>query len=665
MRLGVNGKILGPVVVMGLLVVATSYSQLLRVSEGLATDATRISAAALTAQIRQMRAYYSKHVVADAMKQNLKVSHSHADDATIPLPASMVHELNEELSRKEGYTVRLYSGFPFPWRREKGGGPQDSFEQEALAALNQNPDAPYWRVEEVAGVPSLRFASADRMTNESCVNCHNSHAESPKRDWKLGDTRGVLTVTIPMKESRDKAYAAAHQTGGMLAGGVLLTIAVCSWISWRKVTGPLKNLLAASRQFAVGQTDAKITCRSQDEIGDLANSFRSVGGTLQQLNDEMGRLAGAARTGDLETRADAERFEGCYRDLMQNLNQTIDSFRGPVREVGTLMEQVAAGQLTGRMSSDRQGEFARLAVAINTALTNLDGMVARVTQTGTEVARASTQVQSGSQTIAQRATEQASTLTEIASSLEQMTSMTRSTAESATQARQLAETTQHSTERGADAMAQLAAAISKIRTSAREQAEIVKTIDLIAFQTNMLALNAAVEAARAGDAGNGFAVVADEVRNLAQRSAEAARSTGVRIEESVVDTQNGVALVEQVAELLKEIQASARQTNDFVVQIDRAAQEQAKGIEQINTAMLQLDRATQQASDDSHAAAESATELDSQVQTLSEMVSAFQVTERVDSNRPLTPSHAAPSTSIAPSNAAKSRSIVHGPVEAV
>src|SRR5438874_702866 len=28
------------------------------------------------------------------------------------------------------------------------------------------------------------------------VNCHNSHPESPKRDWKVGDVRGIQEVAI-------------------------------------------------------------------------------------------------------------------------------------------------------------------------------------------------------------------------------------------------------------------------------------------------------------------------------------------------------------------------------------------------------------------------------------------------------------------------------------
>jgi class 3 adenylate cyclase len=30
----------------------------------------------------------------------------------------------------------------------------------------------------------------------ACVNCHNSHPESPKRDWKVGDVRGIQEIVI-------------------------------------------------------------------------------------------------------------------------------------------------------------------------------------------------------------------------------------------------------------------------------------------------------------------------------------------------------------------------------------------------------------------------------------------------------------------------------------
>ena len=30
----------------------------------------------------------------------------------------------------------------------------------------------------------------------ACVSCHNTHPESPKRDWSVGDVRGIQEVIV-------------------------------------------------------------------------------------------------------------------------------------------------------------------------------------------------------------------------------------------------------------------------------------------------------------------------------------------------------------------------------------------------------------------------------------------------------------------------------------
>ena len=252
--------------------------------------------------------------------------------------------------------------------------------------------------------------------------------------------------------------------------------------------------------------------------------------------------------------------------------------------------------------------------------TQLNHVIVGLTQGADQVESASNQVAQSSQAMAGGASEQASSLEETSASLEEMASMVRQNADGAKQARSMAESARDSADKGRGAMHRMSQAIGEIKKSSDETAKIIKTIDEIAFQTNLLALNAAVEAARAGDAGKGFAVVAEEVRNLAQRSAEAAKNTSALIEQSQKNSDNGVAVSGEVAQILEEITTAAQKVAQLAGEVSAATDEQAKGIDQVNRAVAEMDKVTQANAANSEEAASASEELSAQARELNEMV---------------------------------------------
>jgi methyl-accepting chemotaxis protein len=115
----------------------------------------------------------------------------------IPLPATLIHDMSELLSKKSGDNVKLklYSEYPFPNRKDRK---LDEFGKQALAAFAGDPSSVFVRQEKFEGMDVVRVAVADKMVAQACVNCHNSRPDTPKNDWKLNDVRGVLEVISPI-----------------------------------------------------------------------------------------------------------------------------------------------------------------------------------------------------------------------------------------------------------------------------------------------------------------------------------------------------------------------------------------------------------------------------------------------------------------------------------
>ena len=188
-------------ILLGLLVVAFgvgllgSYNLSMRLVESQAEQSAKVAVQTLNTA----RRVYSDRVAKRAKQiEGISVVAEYHDlTGGIPNPATYTIEVGEMLSDPlQGMLFRLYSDYPFPNRQETGG-PQDGFEWDALEYLRQNPDQSFARTEFLDKRLTFRYAEAVRM-EASCVDCHNTLPNSPRKNWEVGDVRGVVQVTQPL-----------------------------------------------------------------------------------------------------------------------------------------------------------------------------------------------------------------------------------------------------------------------------------------------------------------------------------------------------------------------------------------------------------------------------------------------------------------------------------
>ncbi|WP_285446945.1 methyl-accepting chemotaxis protein [Xanthomonas sp. fls2-241-TYG-148] len=381
-------------------------------------------------------------------------------------------------------------------------------------------------------------------------------------------------------------------------------------------------------RYAVGDLSEDMD-KLPGEKAVLTNTMAQVKTNLGAMNHEIKHLAQSAANGDFSARGDAERFQYDFRVMVDSLNTLMSTADGNLQSLSSLLQSIAAGDLTARMSGEFRGVFAQMRDDANATATQLAEIVGSIKTSAVSIKGAASEIAAGNQDLSQRTEQQAANLEETAASMEELTSTVKQNAEGARQANQLAIGAASVAAQGGDVVAKVVETMTGIEASSKKIADIISVIDGIAFQTNILALNAAVEAARAGEQGRGFAVVASEVRTLAQRSSGAAKEIKDLIDDSVQRVAQGSTLVHTAGKTMGEVVASVQRVTDIMGEISAASQEQSAGIEQVNQTITQMDETTQQNAALVEEATAAARSLEDQAVQLTEAVAVFKTDNRV------------------------------------
>jgi methyl-accepting chemotaxis protein len=232
--------------------------------------------------------------------------------------------------------------------------------------------------------------------------------------------------------------ADARLVPAIVVGMALLTLVGLGLAAWsaRRMARAVTQVCAAAdslrehgiaglRTMVQGMARGDLTVRAEvrtqllavdaaDELGDLARTLNAIladtrstldaalqaQAAVQAVVGETATLITAADAGVLATRGDPSRFEGSYRTLVAGLNGLLDAVVAPITEASSVLQRVAARDVSARMEGSYGGDFAAMQQALNTAVENLDRALDQVAVAAEQVSAAGVQIQSGSESLA-------------------------------------------------------------------------------------------------------------------------------------------------------------------------------------------------------------------------------------------------------------------------
>lgn len=200
--------------------------------------------------LEDINEYYSESVVGRLDQDAVPVTHQYATTPnSVPLPFTFMIDAGKRITEDEsGMQVKVYSDYP--WR--ENGWVHSEFESRAIEALglgcrseiSQKSDdvtskvieanidgRSYHEFGEADGEPVLHYARAQIM-KQSCIQCHNNDAMSPKRDWRVGDVAGVLSITRPLHRDIESTRSGLRSAFNLIAGVATLLMGTTLFVFW-------------------------------------------------------------------------------------------------------------------------------------------------------------------------------------------------------------------------------------------------------------------------------------------------------------------------------------------------------------------------------------------------------------------------------------------------
>ncbi len=259
-----------------------------------------------------------------------------------------------------------------------------------------------------------------------------SAGKRPEADAVLRKEAGPVSDAISkafdsMQELKEKqageaqALNASNASSAVTVMVVVMILAaligiVIGIVIARSITGPLQKGVEMMKEMAKGHLGTRLKMQRKDEIGDLAGAMDvfsedlqvNTVATLQKiavgdfstevkakdgqdeispamlkateavraLSAEAANLTKAAVEGRLATRADASKYQGEYRNIVQGVNDCLDAVIGPLNVAAGYVDRISKGDIPPKITDKYNGDFNEIKNNLNTCVDAVNALVA-------------------------------------------------------------------------------------------------------------------------------------------------------------------------------------------------------------------------------------------------------------------------------------------------
>jgi methyl-accepting chemotaxis protein len=228
----------------------------------------------------------------------------------------------------------------------------------------------------------------------------------PKWGWIIGTGIYLESVEQHMIQITRNVY--------IVSGFAFLFAILFGWYISRRMSRPIKDLEEAARKIALGDTKVNVDYSSEDEIGGLTNSFKTMAQnireqaqiansiargnlnqeikprsendilnislsyvvkTLNNLVTEVTNITKSAEEGKLSNRGNTALFTGVYKSLVEGINNTLDSLVSPLNMASGYIQRISRGDIPEKITEEYKGDFREIRDSLNVCIDAINALI--------------------------------------------------------------------------------------------------------------------------------------------------------------------------------------------------------------------------------------------------------------------------------------------------
>lgn len=218
-----------------------------------------------------------------------------------------------------GETGEVDIFFPGATMLDTSNGEYENIKPDSMVAIQNLADTIYLRT---------LFEDEDRILSQGPIQSQDSTAKVNELGWKVIASQDTVEALAPVREQvRLVSFFSTIMTG---------VAALLSLIVSQRLAQPIIKLTEAANKVASGNLNTRASVESQDETGQLADTFNTMTIQLQEMLIGLEERV-AERTSELEESSQQLEKRSAQFETIAQLARTINSIQDP----GTLLHKIS------------------------------------------------------------------------------------------------------------------------------------------------------------------------------------------------------------------------------------------------------------------------------------------------------------------------------------